>query len=143
MRSHTILTAAGVHLESILIAVDVKLDAGEVAGHTSDGTHVMPVIGSFLRTINDIAVIVTCAVSSAISDQLRCSVVCSDLLGGGPKVVDRVFLIWQNDAVWDEDSVDTNTLTGIRQGQGVVQCSGGLGVGEGIQIPVNLFYQRL
>lgn len=139
---HTILASASVNLESILIGIDIELDACEIAGYTSDGSHCMPVVGPLLRPINDIAVVVTCAICSAVSEQLRRRVVRADLLGRGPEIVDRVFLIREDDAIRDEDSVDTDALAGIWQGQSVVQCGRGIGVSEAIQIPVSLFHQQ-
>ena len=98
----------------------------------------MPVVRAVLSAVDKVAVVVASAIEAAVAGKLRCSEVGTNLLGGGPEVVDRVLLVGKDSAIRDEDVVDTNTLARVRQVEGVVQSSRRIRVSETIQVPVGL-----
>ena len=132
------MTAAGVHLECLLIRIDINLDAGPLARKRCDGARVVPVVRAVLSAVDKVAVVVASAVEATVAGKLRCSEVGANLLRGGPEVVDRVLLVGKDSAIRDEDVIDTDTLARVRQVEGVVQCSRRIRVGETIQVPVGL-----
>jgi hypothetical protein len=132
------LTGAGVHLECLLIRVDVELDAGPLARQSRNGSSVVPVIGAVLGAVYYPAGVITSAVESAVAERLWCGEIGTDLLRRRPEVVDRVLLVGQDSAIGDEDVVDANTLAGVWQMEGVVHGRGSIGIGEAVQVPVGL-----
>jgi len=78
---HTILAGTAVHLESLLIRVDIQLDARPLARQGSDGSRVDPVEDFTLVTIDNVAVVVTSAVGTAVAKQLGRTGVGTNLLG--------------------------------------------------------------
>lgn len=141
--SHTILTTAGVHLESFLIREDVDLDARPLTGQGSNRAFSAPVVRTVLLTIDDVAVVVTSAVSTAIAEELRCSVIGTKLFGSRPEIIDRVLFVRKDDTVRDKDTVNADTLARVGQVEGVVESSGFVGVGKAVKIPVGLLGQLI
>ena len=141
-RKHTVLTTAAIHLESLLISVDVELDTRPRAGQRSNGTRFTPVERAILITVDSVAVVVTGAVVTAVAEELRRCEVGADLLGSRPEVVDGVLLVGQNSAIRNENVVNTDTLAGIRHIQGVVQSSKCGRVNKGVQVPVRVRSQN-
>ena len=135
----TVLAWAGVHLEGVLVGEDVELDAGEVAREGGHGALGTPVVGAVLGAVDQPGVVVADAAEAAVVLDLGRRVVGAELLGCGPEVVDRVLLVGQDGAIRDENVVDTDALAGVGQVQGVVVGGGRVRVGEGIQVPVDLF----
>jgi hypothetical protein len=134
--AHTILTGAAVHLESLLVRVDVELDAGPCTRKRSNGSSLAPVVRSL--TVNDVAVVVACAVCAAVAKEFGWGVVGTDLLRRWPEVVHRVLLVWKNGTVRDENAVNTNALAREGNVEGMVEGKRRLRVGETIQVPVGL-----
>jgi hypothetical protein len=79
--SLTILARTAVHLESLLVRVDVELDAGPRTGKRCDGSSLMPVVRAILSTVDQVAVVVTCAIKTAVAKELGRSVVGTNLFG--------------------------------------------------------------
>lgn len=138
----TILANAAVHLESLLIGVDINLDTRPRAEKRGNRTRFAPVEGTILVTVDGVAVVVAGAVVAAVTEEFGRSQVGANLLGSGPEVVDGVLLIWEDGAVRNEDVVNTDALTRVGHIQGVVQSQGSVGVLEAIQIPVGVRSQH-
>lgn len=138
---HTVLANAAVNLESLLVRVDIELDAGEVAPKRGNWTTSAPIIGTILVAIDKPAVVVACAVEPAVALELRCSEVGAELLGRGPEIIDGILLVWQDGAVRNENVVDTNALARVWQMERMVVNCRCVGVGKGIEIPVGLWNQ--
>lgn len=64
-----------------------------------------------MRAVDEPGVVVADAAETAVVLDLGGRVVCAELLGGRPEIVDRVLLVGEDGAVWDEDVVDTDALT--------------------------------
>lgn len=135
----TILTGAAVHLERLLVGVNVKLDTRPRTRKRCNRSGLAPVEGAVLVAVDDVAVVVPGAVEAAVAVKLGRSVVGTNLLGRRPEVVDRVLLVRKDGTVWDEDVVNTNSLTRVRQVESVVQRKGCVRVREAVQVPVSLY----
>ena len=59
---HTVHVVAGIQLESLLVAVDVKLDTGVRTGKLGNRTLLCPVIWSTSCSVDQVGVVVTSAV---------------------------------------------------------------------------------
>lgn len=121
-----------------MIGVDVELDAGPRARQGGNRSRHAPIEGAILVTVDNVAGVVACAIGSAVAIQLRCGEVGTNLLRRGPEVVDRVLQVGKDGAVRDKDTVCSNALARIRQGEGVVQSERRLRIRETIKIPVGL-----
>ena len=78
---HTVLAAAAVHLERVLVAKDIDLDAGPCTAQTGNRALLTPVEWTVLSSVDKIACVITCAVGSAVAEKVRIREVCADLLG--------------------------------------------------------------
>lgn len=63
--------------------------------------------------VGQVAGVVTCAVVAAVSEQRGVGEVRADLLGRGPEVVERVLLVREDVARWNEDVVCVDTLAAV------------------------------
>lgn len=68
--------------------------------------------------VDNPAVVVACAVEAAVTLECGGSVVCANLLRGGPEIVDGVLLGSLDLTGGDQDVVDTNGLARV----GKVEC---------------------
>ena len=92
LQSHrSVLSAARVDLEGILVRVDVELNTTPRASQSSHGALVTPVVGSL--AVVDVRSIITGAVVSAVPDNGRVAEVGAELRGGCPEIVDRAGLV--------------------------------------------------
>lgn len=80
IEAHTVLATAAVDLESVLVCEDVYLDTSEVARQSSDWSFSAPVIGSILVAVHEVAVIVSGAVETTVTEELRSCEICAELL---------------------------------------------------------------
>jgi uncharacterized membrane protein len=78
---HTILTWAAVHLEGLLIRVDIELDTRPSARQCSNRSRVAPVEDFARIALDNVAGVVSSAVETAVAEQLRCGLIGADLLG--------------------------------------------------------------
>lgn len=136
--SHTILTGAAVHLVRGLVRVDVELDAGPLAPQRSDRSRVAPVESLGFVAVDKVAVVVTSAVGTAVTEKLGRSLVGTNLLGSRPEVVDRVLLVGKDSTGRDKDGVYVHALTRVGDVESVVEDSLILRVTESVQVPVGL-----
>lgn len=125
-------------MERLLVGENINVDTRPLARETGDGARSPPVVRAVLCAVHDVAVVVAGAVGAAVAEQLRGGVVGAELLRGGPEVVDGVLLVGEDDAVWDEDSVDADALAGVGEGEGVVEGGAGVWVGEAVEVPVGV-----
>jgi len=137
--SHTILTGAAVHLVRSLVRVDVQLDAGPLAPQRRDRPRVAPVESLSFVAVDEVAVVVTGAVSSAVAEKLGRSLVGTNLLGRRPKVVDRVLLVGKNCTGGDKNGIYIHALARVWDVESVVEDGLILRVTESVQVPVGLF----
>jgi hypothetical protein len=135
---HTILAGTAVHLVCGLVGVDVELDAGPFAPQRSDGSRVAPVQSLGFVAVDEVAVVITSAVGTAVAEKLGCSLVGTNLLGSRPEVVDRVLLVRKDSTSGNKDSVHVHTLARVRDVESVVEDGLILRVAESIQVPVSL-----
>jgi hypothetical protein len=136
--SNTGLTTTAVHLESLLIGVNVELDAGPRARQGSNWSRCAPIEGAILVTVDDVAGIVARAVRSTVAVRLWSGKVGANLLGRGPEIIDRVLQVGKDGAVGDEDTVGSNALARVGHVEGVVEGKRRSWVCETVQIPVGL-----
>ena len=134
----TILAVAGIDLEGLLLGEYINLDATVRTRQCRNRSLFSPIIRTKLISIDDIARIVARTVCSAIVNKLGSSEVGTDLLGGRPIVIDRVLLIWENNAVRNQDAVCRDALTGIGEVECVIEGCGCFGVTKAVQIPVRM-----
>jgi hypothetical protein len=132
------LAGTAVHLVCGLVGVDVELDAGPLAPQRSDRSRVAPVKSLGFVAVDEVAVVVTSAVGTAVAEKLGRSLVGTNLLGSRPEVVDRVLLVRKDCTGGDEDCVYIHTLAGVRDVEGVVEDGLIFRVAESIQVPVSL-----
>lgn len=77
----TICAAAAVHLERVLVAEDIDLDARPLARQGRNGAGRVPIVWSELRAVDKVAVVVANAVGTAVTVELWGGVVGANLLG--------------------------------------------------------------
>lgn len=121
-----------------MIGEDVDLDTRERTRDGSDRSRLAPIVGSILISVNQPAGIVTNASTATTADKVRRSQVGADLLGRGPEIEYATLLVGQDGTIGDENAIDSDTLTGIRQVYGVVVDSRVVRILETVKIPVYL-----
>lgn len=97
----------------MLLREDINLDTSVRASQGSDGALLSPIIRSKLISVHNVASIVTGAVAAAVVHKLRSGKVCAKLLWGGPEVIDRVLLVWEDDTVRNQDAIRGDALTRV------------------------------
>ena len=137
-KKHTVLSRAGVDLESLLVGEDIDLDTGERTGDSSNRSRFTPVVGSVLLSVDEPAGIVANTSATTATNKIGRSQVGTELLGRGPEVEDATLLVGQDSTVGNENAVDGDTLTRVRQVHGVVVYRSVFGVLEAVKVPVNL-----
>jgi hypothetical protein len=135
---YTILSRAGVDLESLLVGEDVDLDTRERTGHSSDRSRYTPVVGSVLLSVDEPAGVVTNTSATAATNKIGRSQVGTKLLGRGPEIENTTLLVGQDSTVGDENAIDGDTLSRVRQVHGVVVDSSVVRVLESVKVPVDL-----
>ena len=138
---HTVLSRAAVHLERILVGEHIDLDPREVARDGRNWTLGAPIVRPVLGAVDQPSVIVADAAETAVVLDLGGRVVCAELLGARPEVIDGVLLVGKDGAVGDEDVVYADALARVGEVEGVVVGGGGVRVGEGVEVPVDLVGQ--
>lgn len=131
-----LLGVAGVDLEALLVGADVEADAGDGGGHGELG-QVGGFGGGVAGAVEDEGVVVAGAAEAAgvdgggdvFADGLGFREVEEGVVGGGDGA-DR--------AVGDFDVVDFDVPRRVRHVQRVVEDRGVGGVGEGVQVPVDV-----
>lgn len=114
----TILATTRVNLESLLVGPNVNLNSSERTGKCGDRPLFSPVIWSILIAVDQVASIVTSAVSTAVTKGLR--EVCANLFRSRPEVVNRILLVRKDSAIRYQDSVCSNSLARIGEMEGPV-----------------------
>jgi hypothetical protein len=107
-------------LKSLLVGVDINLNAGPRTGERSYWG-IPPVVRTVLIAIDEEAGIVATAVGATVTLDFVVVEACANLFGRAPEVIDGTLLVGENRAVWNEDAVSSNTLAGIWHVKGVVQ----------------------
>lgn len=98
----------------------------------------MPVVGPILCAVDKVCVVIAGAVETAIAYNVWVGQVCSKLLGLTPPIIDGVLLVRKDVAIGNQDVVDANALTGIRQMKSVVLDICGVRILESVQVPIHL-----
>ena len=92
-RHGPILPAAAIHLECLLVTIDIELDTGPRTPQSRNGALLAPIKGSFRFAVDKVGGVVAGAVEAAVAEKIRVGEVGADLLGRGPEVVEGVFLV--------------------------------------------------
>lgn len=71
-----------------MVREDVDFNASEVARQAGHRAFCAPVVRSVLCAVDNVAVVVSCAVSPAVTQEFWSSEIGADLLRRGPEVVD-------------------------------------------------------
>lgn len=135
----TVLSRARVDLEGLLVREDIDLDTRVGTGNSGYRALGAPVVRAVLFSVDEEASIVAHAAATTTTDKVVRGEVGTKLLRCRPEVPSGPLLVGQDGSVRNENTVNSDTLTRVRQVERVVVDSRISRVLESIKVPVGLF----
>lgn len=139
----TVLSGTRVDLEGLLIREDIDLNTRVGTGNSGYRALGTPVVRAVLFSVDQEASIVAHAAATTTTDKVVRGEVGTKLLRCRPEVPSRSLLVGQDGSVRNENTINSDTLTRVRQVERVVVDGRICRVLESIEVPVGLFQLSL